>query len=85
VWPQVLKHLERFDPEFVILQCGADSLDGDPITHLRLSARSHGHAGRSLSELAEQLGHGRVLALGGGGYNRSNLAQAWNAVLENLL
>jgi acetoin utilization deacetylase AcuC-like enzyme len=26
-----------------------------------------------------------VLALGGGGYNRSNLAQAWNAVLENLL
>jgi hypothetical protein len=26
-----------------------------------------------------------VLALGGGGYNRGNLAQAWNAVLENLL
>jgi acetoin utilization deacetylase AcuC-like enzyme len=26
-----------------------------------------------------------VLALGGGGYNRGNLAQAWNAVVENLL
>ncbi|MBV8369425.1 MAG: acetoin utilization protein AcuC, partial [Candidatus Eremiobacteraeota bacterium] len=55
------------------------------ITHLRLSARSHGHAARSLRELADRLGHGRVLALGGGGYNRGNLAQAWNAVLENLL
>jgi acetoin utilization deacetylase AcuC-like enzyme len=26
-----------------------------------------------------------VLALGGGGYNRTNLAQAWTAVVENLL
>jgi acetoin utilization protein AcuC len=85
VWPRVLAHLERFSPEFIILQCGADSLEGDPITHLRLSARSHGHAARSLRELADRLGHGRVLALGGGGYNRGNLAQAWNAVLENLL
>ena len=85
VWPRVLTHLERFEPEFIILQCGADSLEGDPITHLRLSARSHGHAARSLRELADRLGHGRVLALGGGGYNRGNLAQAWNAVLENLL
>ncbi|HUI60716.1 MAG TPA: acetoin utilization protein AcuC [Steroidobacteraceae bacterium] len=84
VWPRVLSHLERFGPQFIILQCGADSLEGDPITHLRLSSRSHGRAARELSELAERLGHGRVLALGGGGYNRSNLAQAWTAVLENL-
>jgi acetoin utilization protein AcuC len=85
VWPRVMAHLERFEPEFLILQCGADSLEGDPITHLRLSARSHGLAARSLKELADRLGHGRVLALGGGGYNRGNLAQAWNSVLENLL
>jgi len=26
-----------------------------------------------------------VLALGGGGYNRVNIAQAWTAVVENLL
>jgi acetoin utilization protein AcuC len=75
----------RFEPEFLLLQCGADSLEGDPITHLRLSAASHGRAARELCELAERLGHGRVLALGGGGYNRSNLARAWSAVVENLL
>src|SRR5215470_957256 len=79
VWPHVTAHVAKFDPEFIILQCGADSLEGNPITHLRLSARSHGHAARSLKELADRLGHGRVLALGGGGYNRGNLAQAWNA------
>jgi acetoin utilization protein AcuC len=85
VWPQVLAHLEKFEPQFIILQCGADSLEGDPITHLRYSATSHGTAARELAQLADRLGHGRVLALGGGGYNRHNLAQAWNAVVENLL
>ena len=85
VWPQVTAHLERFAPEFIILQCGADSVEGDPITHLRFTAKTHGFAARELTQLADRLGHGRVLALGGGGYNRANIAQAWNAVVENLL
>ena len=85
VWPRVLAHLTKYEPEFIILQCGADSLEGDPITHLRFSPQTHGRAARDLKALAESLGHGRVLALGGGGYNRTNLAQAWTAVVENLL
>jgi acetoin utilization protein AcuC len=83
-WPRVIAHLEKFNPEFIVLQCGADSLGGDPITHLRYSAASHALAARELCQLADRLGHGRVLGLGGGGYNRSNLAQAWNSVVENL-
>lgn len=84
VWPKVMEHIERFAPELILLQCGADSIDGDPITHMRFSPISHGRAARELSQLAERLGHGRVLALGGGGYNRGNLAKAWCAVVENL-
>ena len=84
VWPAVLAHLARFEPQLIILQCGADSLDGDPITHLRYTARSHGQAAADLAALADRLGHGRVLALGGGGYNRTNLASAWCAVIESL-
>jgi acetoin utilization protein AcuC len=85
VWPQVTAHLTKFSPEFIILQCGADSLEGDPITHLRFSPRTHAHAARELAALADRLGHGRLLALGGGGYNRTNLAQAWAGVVESLL
>ena len=85
VWPKVLEHLSAHDPEFIILQCGADSLEGDPITHLRFSPASHHRAAQDLAALADRLGHGRVLGLGGGGYNRSNLAQGWNAVCEGLL
>jgi acetoin utilization protein AcuC len=84
-WPLVLAHLERFSPEFLILQCGVDSLGGDPLAHLQLTAASHALAARDLARLADRLGHGRVLALGGGGYNRGNIASGWNAVVEALL
>ena len=84
VWAQVLRHLESFAPEFILLQCGADSIAGDPLTHLAFSSAAHGRAARDLTQLAERLGHGRVLATGGGGYNRQNIAQGWNAAVEGL-
>ncbi len=40
---------------------------------------------RDLCKLADTLGHGRVLGLGGGGYNRDNLAAAWNGVVRALV
>lgn len=84
-WSRVLAHLEAHEPQFIILQAGADSIAGDPITHLQFSPAAHGRAARDLSQLADRLGHGRVLGTGGGGYNRPNLAQAWNNVIEGLL
>jgi acetoin utilization protein AcuC len=84
-WPRVLAHLRKFEPEFILLQAGADSVEGDPITHLRFTAAAHGRAARDLALLAEELGHGRVLGTGGGGYNRINLAQAWTAVVQGFV
>lgn len=83
-WARVLDHVEGFAPEFILLQCGADSIAGDPITHLNFSPAAHARAARDLALLADRLGHGRVVALGGGGYNRANLAQAWNEVVAAL-
>jgi acetoin utilization protein AcuC len=85
VWPLVLEHVARHEPEFLILQCGADSIAGDPLTNMRFTPAVHAQAARDLCALADALGHGRVLALGGGGYDRGNLARAWTAVLEALL
>lgn len=85
VWPQLLAHVARFEPQFFILQCGADSIAGDPITHLQFSSACHARAAADLCALADELGHGRVLALGGGGYDRGNLARAWNDVVQSLL
>ncbi len=81
-WEQVEAYLEAASPEFILLQCGADSLAGDPITQLEYTAAAHGHAAARLSALADRYCAGRLLAVGGGGYNRHNLAEAWTAVVK---
>ena len=81
-WERVEAHLAAARPEFIVFQCGADSLAGDPITHLRYSPAAHGYAAARLCALADRHCEGRLLATGGGGYNRGNLADAWTAVVE---
>jgi len=83
-WEEVEAFVAAGEPELILLQCGADSLAGDPITHLQYSAEAHAHAARRLRELADRHCAGRVLAMGGGGYNRANLAEAWTRVVEAL-
>ena len=83
-WGEVERYLDAAKPELILLQCGADSVGGDPITHLKLTAEAHAHAARRLGVLAERYAGGRVLGMGGGGYNRANLARAWTRVVEEL-
>ena len=84
-WQQVEDFVDKQAPEFILFQCGADSIAGDPITHLRYTPAAHRHAAQRLKRLAERHCQGRLLAMGGGGYNRENLAQAWTAVAAALL
>ena len=84
-WARVEAHLEQHQPEFIIFQCGADSLEGDPLAHLRYTEEAHAHAARRLMDIAERHARGRVLGLGGGGYNRENLAKAWTRVVREFV
>jgi len=84
-WPRVVAHLRKYEPQFVVFQCGADGLDGDPLAHLTYSPQVHAHAARSLVHLADRYCAGRLMAFGGGGYDRTNLAKAWSNVLRELV
>jgi acetoin utilization protein AcuC len=83
VWPAVLAFVAAADPQFILMQCGADSLEGDPITHLRYTENTHAKAARDLCKLADELCQGRIVGTGGGGYNRRNLARAWTRVVQS--
>ena len=85
IWSKVERFVERCEPQFILLQAGADSLAGDPITHLAYSPGAHGHAARRLCAIADRHCDGRILAVGGGGYDRTNLAEAWCAVVQAFL
>ena len=84
-WESAERFVDRARPEFVILQCGADGLAGDPLADLRLTAAAHAHVARRLVALAERHARGRLMAFGGGGYSLENLSAAWCAVLEVLV
>ena len=71
-------------PELIILQCGADCLKGDPITHLSYTERIHRYAADSLHKLAHKHSNGRIVALGGGGYNAINIGNAWTEIVKSL-
>ena len=83
-WQQVEDFLQRHPPEFILFQCGADSIEGDPITHLAYSEKAHAHATRQLMKIANQHCGGKLLVMGGGGYNHENIAKTWTAVVDVL-
>jgi len=85
VWSRVVNYVDDAAPEFIIFQCGADSLEGDPITHLRYTESAHARAASDLCELADRHCSGRIVGTGGGGYDLGNLARAWTRVVQSFV
>ena len=64
--------LRAFGADVVVAQLGIDGHRTDPLTHLALSVDGFAAAVRRILGLAP-----RLVALGGGGYDLSNVARAW--------
>jgi acetoin utilization protein AcuC len=84
-WGEIEAFLTVLRPEFILFQCGADSIEGDPIAQLAFTPAAHAHASRRLCAIAAGCGARGLVALGGGGYDRANLAAAWTGVVRGLL
>ncbi|XP_065907648.1 histone deacetylase 8-like [Dysidea avara] len=63
---------DKFEPEVVVVQCGADGLHGDPMQSFNLTIQGLGNCVAFI--LNWQL---PTLLLGGGGYNFPNTARCW--------
>ncbi|XP_020166446.1 histone deacetylase 19-like [Aegilops tauschii subsp. strangulata] len=64
--------MEKFAPDAVVLQCGADSLYGDRLGEFRLSVKGHAGCVSYLRSFNVPL-----LLLGGGGYTVNHVASCW--------
>ena len=64
--------IHAFQPDIVVTQLGVDTFYDDPLTNLRLSIFGYERILKRIKDLAP-----RWVALGGGGYNISNVARAW--------
>jgi len=84
-WPAAERFIEESEPQFILLQCGADALAGDPITHLQMSLAIYRTVSTSLCRIADACCEGRLLATGGGGYNLDQTARAWTEVVAAMV
>jgi acetoin utilization protein AcuC len=73
---------ETFRPEAVVAQLGADANYADPLTDLNMTLSGYGRLVSRIKELADLHAEGRLLALGGGGYNLKVVPIAWAIVLQ---
>ena len=66
------KVLEMYQPNVIVLLCGADSLSGDRLGCFNLTLKGHGKCVDYLMK-----SHLPILMLGGGGYTIRNVARCW--------
>lgn len=75
----VLPFVASFRPEAVVITCGADALEGDPLAKMSLTNRALWDAAESLAHLTRV-----AVVLGGGGYNPWTLARYWTGLWARL-
>jgi len=70
--PIMTRVMESYQPEAVVLQCGADSLTGDRLGCFNLTLNGHGMCVKFMKSFNVPL-----VLLGGGGYRVENVARCW--------
>lgn len=71
----ILPRLAQFRPQALVLQCGADAVEEDPLSRLALSNNAHWGVVAALRDVAP-----RYLVMGGGGYNPWSVGRLWTGV-----
>ena len=85
IFREIVPHaVKKFKPEILLLQCGADSHANDLLAHLQLTTKAYVEVAKTVHELAHEVGGGRLVVFGGGGYNQANVARAWALVAAAL-
>lgn len=76
------RSLDRFRPDAVVLQAGADALSADPLGKLGLSTQGFLAIARTIVDTCPRHADGtpRLLATGGGGYHPVATARAWTGL-----
>jgi acetoin utilization protein AcuC len=77
--------IDKFKPEIILMQCGADSHYDDLLTHLNLSTHMYSEIANTIHESAHKYCNGKLIMFGGGGYNLFNVPRCWTVVLNEIL
>ncbi len=85
VFKTALAKAEQFRPEFILISCGFDAHENDPLGNLGLTNEMYAELTQILFEFAAKFNHQRVFSILEGGYDYDALAKASAAHVEVLL
>ena len=78
--------LRAFEPEIIVLQAGCDSHREDPLADLSLTVDGHRSSYLEMVALADELCEGRLIAIGGGGYELVRVVpRSWTHLIAAVL
>lgn len=80
-----LMKAEQFRPEFILISCGFDAHQHDPLGNLGLTNEMYGELTQIVFEFAAKFDHQRVFSILEGGYDYDALANASAAHVQVLL
>lgn len=77
--------VKAFSPDLIVSQNGVDTHCLDPLTNLGLTTRGHKGIFQRINDLSDKHCHGKLVAIGGGGYNLSVVPRSWTMLFAELL
>ncbi len=76
--------VRKYQPEVILVQCGADGHMDDKLAHLRLTTKVYSEVVGEMHRLAHELCNGKFLLFGGGGYTLANVPRVWTVAFATL-
>ena len=80
----IIPALETYEPEFLIVQMGADGHKNDEMSALRFSYNFYVYFARKLRNIIETNTENKFVGLGGGGYNLISTVNSWLLMLSEI-
>jgi acetoin utilization protein AcuC len=81
----VVPVVRAFGPQAIVAQCGVDHHHADPLSHILTTMPLYPELWQALRELAGDACDGRLVALGGGGYEPCTAPpRAWAALAAEM-
>ena len=82
---RALSQAEPHEPQFILISCGFDAHENDPLGNLGLTNETYAQLTETLIEFARKFGHERIFSILEGGYDYQALAAAGSSHIEKLL
>jgi acetoin utilization protein AcuC len=76
--------VQAYRPEVIVAQNGVDAHYQDELGHMALTTRTYAELAGRLHRLAHESAHGRLIAVGGGGYSYLSVPRCWSLIFGEL-